>query len=65
MPNIGGVDWNSLGTMPDDYAVAGLGTPRAETPGPSTSAMPSVAPLAQTPPQGTTSMPFESDSSGS
>ncbi|KAL7084790.1 hypothetical protein ACP275_14G242900 [Erythranthe tilingii] len=55
-----GVDWNSLDTIPEDYDVAGLSTPRAatETPGQSTT-------LSQTPPpQGTTTTPSETSGKG-
>ncbi|KAL0460816.1 UNVERIFIED_CONTAM: Transcription factor E2FB [Sesamum latifolium] len=51
-----GIDWNSLDTIPEDYTMTTINTPRAETPPPSTTPMPSVMPQAQTPPS-TTEMP--------
>ncbi|KAL0418349.1 UNVERIFIED_CONTAM: Transcription factor E2FB [Sesamum radiatum] len=51
-----GIDWNSLDTIPEDYTMTSISTPRAETPPPSTTPMPSVMPQAQTPPS-TTEMP--------
>ncbi|KAK4408412.1 Transcription factor E2FB [Sesamum angolense] len=45
-----GIDWNSLDTIPEDYTMTSISTPRAETPPPSTIPMPSVMPQAQTPP---------------
>lgn len=32
--HIAGIDWNDLGTIPEDYTMAGLSTPRAQTPPP-------------------------------
>ncbi|KAI3461260.1 hypothetical protein Pfo_017923 [Paulownia fortunei] len=60
-----GIDWNSLDAMPEDFAMAGISTPQAQTPAPSTTAMPSVAPGAQTPPPSTTAMPSVTDTTGS
>ncbi|KAK4441320.1 Transcription factor E2FB [Sesamum alatum] len=51
-----GVDWNSLDTIPEDYTMTSITSPRAETPPPSITPMPSVMPQAQTPPS-TTEMP--------
>ncbi|KAL0390673.1 UNVERIFIED_CONTAM: Transcription factor E2FB [Sesamum calycinum] len=54
--SLAGIDWNSLDTIPEDYTMTSISTPRAETPPPSTTPMPSVMPQAQTPPS-TTEMP--------
>ncbi|KAI3450754.1 hypothetical protein Pfo_007419 [Paulownia fortunei] len=37
-----GVDWDTLNTLHEDYAIASISTPRAQTPPPSTTAMPPV-----------------------
>ncbi|PIN25216.1 Transcription factor E2F/dimerization partner (TDP) [Handroanthus impetiginosus] len=52
-----GVDWNSLDTIHEDYTITGISTPRAQTPPPNATTMPSIEPQAQTTPSSTTTVP--------